>query len=99
MNWQPIKTFIAQAFSENGSPSSARVISAWLCVSSMALIWFCVRHAMGLEKDAAMVWVGGLPNIILALAAFTAAPYGIAKAGQAAMAIWKKKDDSTPSQE
>lgn len=82
MNWDRIKDFVAKAFSENGSPSSSRLISAWLSVSSMALIWYCVRHAMQLEKEAAMVWVGGLPALIYALAAFAVSPYTVAKLGQ-----------------
>lgn len=48
---------------------------------------------MKLDKDAAMVWVGGLPNIIFALGVFTTMPYGVSKAGQTMMEIWKKRDD------
>jgi hypothetical protein len=40
-----------------------------------------------------MVWVGGLPNIIFALGVFTTMPYGVSKAGQTMMEIWKKRDD------
>jgi hypothetical protein len=77
MSWQGFKSFVIAAFSEQGVPSASRVISGWLCISSMALIWFCVRHAMTLDKEAAMIWVGGLPAIIYALAAFTFSPYGV----------------------
>jgi hypothetical protein len=82
MTWAGFTAFLKSAFSENGSPSSSRIISAWLSLSSMALIWFCARHAMKLDSQAAMVWVGGLPSIIYALGAFTVAPYTIAKVGQ-----------------
>jgi len=94
MNWQPIKSFLVSAFSENGSPSSARILSFWLSLSSMALIWYCVRHAMQLDKEAAMVWVGGLPALVYALAAFAVSPYGLAKI----TGIWNKdaKSDDQP---
>ncbi len=82
MSWQGFKSFVVSAFSENGSPSSSRIISGWLSVSSMALIWWCARHAMGLDKESAMVWVGGLPALIYALAAFAVSPYTVAKLGQ-----------------
>jgi hypothetical protein len=83
MSWQGFKSFIIGAFSENGSPSSSRLLSAWLSVSSMALIWFCVRHAMTLQDPGKVItWVGGLPSIIMALAAFAVSPYTVAKLGQ-----------------
>lgn len=70
--------WIAKAFSDNGQPSSSRLTSFWLSVSSMALIWFIVRHALYL-KDVSQqgVWISNLPAIIYALAAFTGIPYGI----------------------
>jgi len=71
--------FIAQAFSENGQPSSSRIISAWLSVSSMSLIWWCAHHAMSQSVDKLQVWIGGLPMIIGALATFAVSPYGVAK--------------------
>lgn len=77
MSWVGFKNFIVAAFSENGVPSAARVISGWLCVSSMSLVWFIARHAMMLDKEAGMLWVSGMPAIIYALAAFTTAPYGV----------------------
>jgi hypothetical protein len=88
MSWQGFKSFVLSAFSENGVPSASRVISGWLCISSMALIWFCVRHAMNLDKESAMVWVGGLPAIIYALATFTVSPYGVNQISK----MFQKKD-------
>jgi hypothetical protein len=90
MAWQGFKTFIIAAFSENGSPSSSRVLSAWLSVSSMALIWFMVRHAFYLSDPGKLLtWVGGLPAIIYALATFAVSPYGLTKL----TGIWKKDKD------
>lgn len=69
--------FFKQAFSDKGVPSSSRVISGWLCVSSMALIWYIIRHMMDMPVEKLTVLVGALPYIIGALAGFTVAPYGI----------------------
>ena len=69
--------YIKQAFSEKGEPSSSRLISGWLSVSSMALIWYIVRHAFTLPVESAQAWIGGLPYVIGALAGFTVAPYGV----------------------
>jgi hypothetical protein len=73
------REFITLAFSENGSPSSSRIISGWLSVSSMAAISFCLRHMMGLPVEKLQVWMGGLPAVILALATFAVSPYGVGK--------------------
>jgi hypothetical protein len=71
--------FLKEAFSENGQASSSRVISAWLSISSMALIWFAVRHMMSQPVDKLAVWMGNLPMVIGSLATFSTAPYGIGK--------------------
>lgn len=82
--------FLARAFSEKGEPSSARILSGWLSVSSMALIWFIVRHAFYMNDFAKLeVWIGGLPAIIYALAAFAISPFGLAKISS----IWNKDKD------
>lgn len=81
-------SFMKVAFSDNGQPSSSRLIGGWLCISSMALIWYVVRHAMYLPAEKMQIWVGGLPAIIAALAGFTVAPYGINTIGN----MFGKKD-------
>lgn len=93
MNWKPIVEFVAKAFSEKGEPSSSRIIGAWLSLSSMALIWFMVRHAFYLEDPAKLLsWIGGIPAIILALATFSVSPYGMNRIGQ----MFKKDGDGKP---
>lgn len=87
MSWQGVKDFIKRAFSDRGEPSSARMLSFWLSISSMALIWFVVRHAFYADKETAMIWVSGLPAIIYALAAFAISPFGIGKIA----GIWSKE--------
>lgn len=81
-------TFIKDALSDNGSPSSSRILSAWLSVSSMALIWWMVRHMMSLPVATLGVWMGGLPMVIGALATFAASPYGINRLS----GMFKKED-------
>ena len=91
MNWDRFKDFIEKAFSENGTPSSSRILSCWLSVSSMALIWFIVRHAFYACDAAALnAWLTALPYIILALASFAVSPYGLTKLA----GIWKKDGGS-----
>lgn len=88
-------SFLARAFSENGEPSSSRIISAWLSVSSMALIWFIVRHMQGQPIEKLQVWIGGLPLVIGALATFAVSPYGVTKVTGMFKKDAAKKDDET----
>jgi hypothetical protein len=87
--------FLARAFSENGEPSSSRILSAWLSVSSMALIWFIVRHMQGLPVEKLQAWVGGLPLIIGSLATFAVSPYGVTKVTGMFRKAAPKKDETT----
>jgi len=90
MNWGSIRKFLREAFSENGVPSSSRILSAWLSFSSMALIWFIVRHAFYIDdREKLITWVGGIPAIVYALAAFAVSPYGLTKL----TGMWRRKDD------
>ena len=77
--WHKLCDFIEKAFSDNGQPSSSRIISAWLSVSSMSLIWFIVHHMFSQSVDKLSVWMGNLPLVIGALATFSTAPYGISR--------------------
>jgi hypothetical protein len=88
-------SFVARAFSENGQPSSSRILSAWLSVSSMALIWFIVRHMQGLPVEKLQPWVAGLPYIIGSLATFAVSPYGVTKVTGMFRKAAPKKDDET----
>lgn len=71
--------FIAKALSDNGQPSSSRIISAWLSVSSMSLIWWIAHHMMQQPVDKLQVWMANMPLFIGALATFSTAPYGISR--------------------
>jgi len=72
--------FLVAAFSENGQPSSSRMLSVALSIWSMALIAFMIRHAF-YRPDTVTIktWVSGMPMIIYALAVFSVSPYGLAK--------------------
>ena len=86
------KPFFRSAFSENGQPSSARLISGWLSISSMALIWFIVRHIFYISDNMKLqMWLAALPYIIASLAAFSVSPYGVAKFQQAVSSFSKHR--------
>lgn len=87
-------SFLGKAFSENGSPSSSRITSTWLSLSSMALIWFIVRHMLLQPVDKLGVWMSNLPLVIGALATFSTAPYGIGKIA----GMFKKEDKKDDSE-
>ena len=72
-------SWIGRAFSDEHGPSSSRIISAWLSVSSMALIWWIARHMMGEPADKLQIWASNFPLIIGALATFAVSPYGVMK--------------------
>lgn len=74
-----VLSWLSRAFSDENGPSSSRVVSAWLSVSSMALIWWMARHMMSQPVEKLQAWIGGLPLIIGALATFSTAPYGVMK--------------------
>lgn len=77
MDYKPFRQFVKGMFSEGDVPSSSRVLTFWLSISSMALIWYAVRHAMLLTGPDVAVWVNGLPYLIGALTVFVASPYAI----------------------
>src|SRR5271166_6358047 len=87
--------FIAKAFSDNGQPSSSRIISAWLSVSSMSLIWFIAHHMLSQPVDKLSVWMGNLPMLVGALATFSTAPYGIGRLSE----MFKKTGDKVSDHE
>ena len=79
MKLDKVWSFIGKAFSEGDQPSSSRITSTWLSISSMTLIWFVVRHMLYLPTDKLQIWAANLPLLIAALGTFSTAPYGIAK--------------------
>ena len=93
--WQSVLTWLGKAFSDEHGPSSSRIISAWLSVSSMALIWWVARHMMGESVDKLQVWAANLPMLVGALATFSTAPYGIGRISE----MFKKTGDKVAEHE
>lgn len=88
MDVSKVWSWLSRAFSENGTPSSSRITSTWLSLSSMSLLWFIFHHMLQQPVDKLAVWMGNLPMVIGALASFSVAPYGVGK-----IAGCFKKDD------
>ena len=79
MDMSKVWAWLGKAFSDEHGPSSSRIVSAWLSISSMTLIWWVVRHCMSQPADKLSIWLSNLPLIIGALATFSTAPYGVMK--------------------
>jgi peptidoglycan biosynthesis protein MviN/MurJ (putative lipid II flippase) len=87
--------WLGKAFSDEHGPSSSRIISAWLSVSSMSLIWWISHHMMQQPVDKLAVWMGNLPMLVGSLATFSTAPYGIGKLA----GMFKKAGDKVAEHE
>ena len=92
---EKVMSWLGRAFSDEHGPSSSRIISAWLSVSSMMLIWWVVRHMQGQPVDKLSVWAANLPMLVGALATFSTAPYGIGRISE----MFKKTGDKVVDHE
>lgn len=88
-HWQGFVAFSKSAMSENGFPSSARLVSACLALASMLLISWVLFHVMYQTADKLTIWLPNLPLLIGALAAFSTSPYAVSKIA----AVFDKKED------
>ena len=88
-------SFIGRAFSDEHGPSSSRITSAWLSISSMSLLWWIVRHMQTQPVDKLSVWMSNLPMLVGALATFSTAPYGIGRLSE----MFKKTGDKVADHE
>ena len=88
-------SWLGKAFSDEHGPSSSRIISAWLSVSSMSLLWWIIRHMQTQPVDKLSVWMGNLPMLVGALATFSTAPYGIGRLSE----MFKKTGDKVVDHE
>lgn len=71
-------SFIAKTFSEeNGVPSSSRLLTFILGISSMFLISKIIIHLLGSNPTPQIleIWLSHLTSIIGSLVAFTVIPY------------------------
>jgi len=92
---EKVWSWLGRAFSDEHGPSSSRIISAWLSVSSMTLIWWIARHMMGEPADKLQIWASNFPLIIGALATFSTAQYGIGRITE----MFKKTGDKVAQHE
>lgn len=71
-------SFFRDVYSDNGRPSSSRVLTSYLAIISSVLLWKVFDHIIKLTDQAMTVaWLGSLPLIISALVLFFTAPYGV----------------------
>ena len=88
-------SWLGKALSDEHGPSASRIISSWLSVSSMSLIWWISHHMMQQPQDKLQIWASNLPLIIGALATFSTAPYGIGRISE----MFKKTGDKVADHE
>ena len=70
--------FIKAVYSDNGNPSSSRVLTCVLAVVSAKILLSVFAHVVAISDVAQlMAWLGALPLIISALVLFFTAPYGV----------------------
>ncbi|HWR15185.1 MAG TPA: hypothetical protein VN577_10170 [Terriglobales bacterium] len=91
----PIKQFVQGVFSDNGAPSSSRVVSFILSMGSLLILAVLFRHLMCQPADKLAVWLPNLPYIIGALAVFSQSPYGVNRIGDW---LLRKKDNKPPEE-
>lgn len=70
--------FLKGVYSDNGNPSSSRVLTCILALVSCKILVSVFNHVITLTDTTALVsWLGALPLIISALVLFFTAPYGV----------------------
>lgn len=75
------------AFSDNGSPSSTRLLMGFFSLFTCAILWRILSHLLKVSNDnnvtALTVWLSNLPLIITALCALIALPYSVSRGASA----------------
>lgn len=72
----PGKVFLQKVFSDNGEPSSSRILTFILALVGVAIIVGVAQHICHLHDNAALgLWLTAFPSIVFALIAFMNAPY------------------------
>ena len=80
-------------FSENGVPSSSRVLTFILSVGSLLCIFGVFIHIWTQTVDKQAVWLAQMPWIIGSLTAFSTSPYAINKGGSTLSDLFKNKKE------
>lgn len=73
----PAKQFLQGLYTDNGSPSSSRVLSAVLSIGCLVIIAVLFRYLLNVDAARLAVWLPNAPYVIVALAVFAQSPYGM----------------------
>lgn len=88
MDFKPLASFIKGVYSDNGQPSSSRVLGHILSVGSLGILAAIVHHMTTVDAAKLQIWISNLPIIIGSLTAFSTSPYAINTIGN----VFVKKD-------
>ena len=71
-------SFVRAAYSDNGQPSSSRILTFILAIVSSKILLKIAVHVIAITDPVALAsWLGALPLLISALVLFFTAPYGV----------------------
>lgn len=71
-------TFIREVFSDDGAPSSSRILTFILSLASLGIVVGVMYHVCHIVDASTLgLWLTALPSIIMALIGLSAAPYAI----------------------
>ena len=87
-------SFLKAVYSDDGSPSSSRILTTILALVSSKILYQVFQHIIAITDIGIIsAWLGNLPLIISALVLFFSAPYGVNKGSSAltdVMNVFKK---------
>lgn len=70
--------FIAGVFSDNGAPSSSRILTFMLSMFSTLILWGIFRYLKGVHDPTVVsAWMANMPMVIGGFAAFCSVPYTV----------------------
>lgn len=79
--------FLHDAFSDNGHPSSTRLLMAFFSIFTVGVLGYIFQHLVKLSNDSnatiLTIWLSNLPLIITALCALIALPYTVSRGASA----------------
>jgi len=71
-------TFLRQAYSDDGTPSSSRLLTSFLALVCSGVLVLVADHLVRITDNAQLaIWLSNLPYVIGALVFFFTAPYGV----------------------
>jgi hypothetical protein len=79
--------WLSAAFSDNGNPSSTRLLMGFFSLFTVGIIWKILSHLLKLSEASngviLAIWLSNLPLIITALCALIALPYSVSRGASA----------------